>query len=63
MSKWMGLYVCAILRLEKYRYCYGRKWTLELMNNTKIKLPTRKGEPDWSYMENYIKKLPYGDCI
>lgn len=63
MSKWMALYVCAILRLEKYRYCYGRKWTLELMNNTMIRLPTHNKKPDWAFMEKFIKKLPYGDCL
>lgn len=29
-----------------------------------IKLPaTSDGEPDWQWMENYIKSLPYGDRL
>lgn len=59
-----GLFVCAVLRQEKYRYSYGRKWTLENMNNTKVQLPaTCEGEPDWEFMEQYILNLPYGDRI
>ena len=29
-----------------------------------IKLPvTLDGEPDWQFMENYMKSLPYGDRL
>ena len=29
-----------------------------------IKLPiTTDGDPDWQFMENYIKALPYGDRL
>lgn len=63
MSRWMALFVCTILRKEKYRYCYGRKWTMELMNDTRIRLPAKNNKPDWKFMERFMKKLPYGDCI
>ena len=39
------------------------KWVLESMNSTIVKLPTKQGKPDWEFMENYIKSLPYGDRI
>ena len=59
-----GLFVCTVLKHEKYRYSYGRKWTLENMENTEIKLPTTPdGNPDWQWMENYIRALPYGDRL
>lgn len=59
-----GLFVCAVLKHDKYRYSYGRKWTLDNMNDTMVKLPaTPEGKPDWQYMENYIKSLPYGDKL
>lgn len=59
-----GLFVCSILKHDKYRYSYGRKWTLDNMNDTYIKLPaTSEGMPDWQWMENYIKSLPYGDRL
>ncbi len=60
----IGLFVCTVLKHEKYRYSYGRKWTLENMEDTEIKLPaTSEGNPDWQWMENYIKSLPYGDRL
>ena len=53
----LALFICTILRKEKYRYCYGRKWVLESMNETRIKLPTKDNVPDWEWMENYVKSL------
>ena len=59
-----GLFVCTVLKHDKYRYSYGRKWTLDNMNNTMVKLPaTPEGKPDWQWIENYIKSLPYGDRL
>lgn len=64
MNAARALFICAILRQEKYRYSYGRKWTTENMRATRILLPTTPGgRPDWEYMENYIRTLPYGDRI
>ena len=62
-NKYIALFVCADLRQEKYRYSYGRKWILDSMKSTVIKLPEKSGKPDWTYMEDYIKSLPYGDRI
>lgn len=62
-NKYIALFVCAVLRQEKYRYSYGRKWVLESMKSTVIKLPEKYGKPNWSYMEDYMKSLPYGDRI
>jgi len=62
-NKYIALFICAILRQEKYRYSYGRKWVLESMKSTIIKLPEKAGKPDWLYMESYMKSLPYGDRI
>ena len=34
------------------------------LQNENVKLPSdANGEPDWQFMENYIKALPYGDRI
>lgn len=67
LNKYNGLFIVAVLDLERYRYSYGRKYKTNL-NKTKIKLPAIKDKdnryrPDWEYMENYIKSLPYGDRI
>ena len=34
------------------------------MKKSFLQLPIDKvGKPDWDYMENYVKKLPYADKI
>lgn len=62
-NKYIALFICAVLRQEKYRYSYGRKWVLESMRSTVIKLPAKDNKPDFNFMENYVKSLPYGDRI
>lgn len=37
----IGLFIVSVLRQEKYKFSYGRKWTLENMNSTIIKLPIK----------------------
>lgn len=56
-NKNIALFICTILRKEKYRYCYGRKWTLEQMNDTIIQLPSINGKPDWQWIDKYISGL------
>ena len=64
LNKYTALFICAILRQEKYRYSYGRKWVLESMKSTIIKLPKdSSGNPDWHFMEKKVKSLPFGDRI
>ena len=63
-NKYIALFICTVLRCEQYRFCYGRKWTLESMKATNIKLPvSSNGKPDWGYMEQYMKSLPFSDRI
>lgn len=38
-NKYIGLFMVAVIRQEKYKFSYGRKWTLDNMNKTKINLP------------------------
>lgn len=64
----VALFICAVLRQEKYRYAYGRKWTLDSMKDTVIKLPATtdtNGQtvPDWDWMEQYMKSLAYSDFL
>lgn len=60
----IALFICTIIRMEKYRFNYGRKWHLERMRESIIKLPvTQAGKPDWEFMEKYIQSLPYSSQI
>ena len=56
----IATFLITLIEQEKYRYNYGLKWTKEKMEQSLIKLPVRSGTtPDWEFMENYIKSLPY----
>jgi hypothetical protein len=60
----IALFICTLIRLEKYRFNYGRKWHLERMRESQIFLPCdSKGEPDWTYMDSYIRTLPYSSQL
>lgn len=57
-------FVATVIRQEKYRFSYGRIMSKEAVRNTVIRLPqTPDGEPDWKWMEDYMRSLPYSDLI
>lgn len=68
LNKYNGLFVSTVINKNKYKFTYGRKAFKNKFENETIKLPSKLNkkneyEPDWEYMENYIKSLPYGDVI
>ena len=64
LNKYLAMFVVTAIKANRYKFSYGRKWTLEKMKESIIKLPkSTNGSPDWAYMENYIKSLPYSDRI
>lgn len=63
INKYTALFLKTILEKERYRYSYGRSFKMDLIKSTIVKLPTNNNLPDWTFMENYIKSLPYGDRI
>lgn len=57
-NQYISLFIATILKQEKYKYNYGRKWNLKRMKETIIRLPaTPEGNPDWEWMEKYMKTL------
>ena len=63
MNKYIAVFLVTILNLEQYRYNYGRKCSQDRMKKICIKLPNKNGNPDFEYMENYIKSLSYSSSI
>ena len=64
MNKYIAMFLISLIELEKYRWGYGRKWRPIRMPTSIIKLPvTSNNEPDWQYMENYIKSLSFSSSI
>ncbi len=63
MNKYIAMFLTTILNLEQYRYNYGRKCSQDRMKSIRIKLPSKNGNPDFEYMENYIKSLSYSSSL
>lgn len=64
LNKYTGLFIVSILQKERFRYSYGRAFLMDSIKKTKLKLPiSKKNKPDWTFMEEYIKSLPYADKI
>ncbi len=68
-ADWLNIYtasfIITILNQEKYRYpVFGRAFTKDLIKQTKLYLPIDDdGNPDYKFMEDYIKSLPFSNKI
>lgn len=70
-AKWLNVYtasfIIALLNNEKYRYpVFGRAYTKNLIEQTELSLPVKVGneaEPDYQFMEDYIKSRPFSSKI
>ncbi|GHV57628.1 hypothetical protein FACS189460_4500 [Deltaproteobacteria bacterium] len=63
LNKYTALFITTIIKANRYKFGYGRKWTMEKMKKSLVKLPAKNNAPDWGYMERYIMDLPYSDRI
>jgi len=61
---YIWLFFATLIRKEKYRFSYGRKWNSERMRNSEIKLPVDNlWNPDFKFMENFVKNLDKDNLI
>lgn len=60
---YIGLFISTIMKKNSYKYAYGRKLTIQRLEEEIIPLPAAGNTPDWNFMVNYIKSLPYSDKI
>lgn len=64
LNVYIAMFLITMIKKEKYRFNYGRKWHSERMEKSKIRLPVdENGDPDWKFMENFIKGLPYSKYL
>lgn len=60
MSKYAMMFIVSLINQDQYKYAYGRQYRQKTLLKHKIKLPVDlNGNPDWQFMEDYIKTLPY----
>ena len=63
MNRYIALFLVTILNLERYRYNYGRKASQTRLKTISIKLPVKNGQPNFEFMTQYIKGLPYSKSL
>ena len=60
MNQYLGMFLATVINHNQYRFSYGRKASQKRLRKTWIKLPaTAEGKPDWQFMDDFIKSLPY----
>jgi hypothetical protein len=55
MNKNIGLFLSVLIKKLGAKYNYGRQCFLEKLKNETIFLPVKNSQPDWEYMDDYIK--------
>lgn len=64
LNIYIGIFLCTVIEIERYRWAYGRKWRPARMPDSLIKLPvTPEGKPDWVFMESFIKSRAYSNLL
>lgn len=59
LNKYIALFIITILNLQLSKYGFGRKRSQKRIKIEKIFLPKINDKPDFEFMEQYIKSLPY----
>lgn len=53
-----ALFICTVIKQSAYRFGYNDALTSDNLKHLIIKLPaTPNGQPDWAYMESYMKQI------
>lgn len=63
LNAYNSLFLVTVLDKERFKYSFGRKYGKSQLEKAKIKLPSKKGEPDFEFMETFIKSLPFSKSL
>lgn len=64
MDIYTAFFFVTLIRKERYRYNYGRKWGVRRMKSTEIELPVAEdGEPNYELMREYIKSVKFSKSL
>lgn len=64
LNKYNGLFIKTIIEQEKNKWSYGRQIRLGDSKKLLVRLPVnQQGNPDWLFMEEYIKSLSYSSNL
>lgn len=64
LNEYISIFLKPVIESIKPKYNFAREISDYRLNEEIIILPVNKnGNPDWNYMEEYIKALPYSSSI
>ncbi len=63
LNSYIGMFLVTVLDQERFKYSFGRKYGKTQLQKSKIKLPAKNKNPDWNFMENYIRSLSYSSSL
>ena len=64
INQYVALFFCTVIKAESVKYTFNNKWTQKIMRTSSIPLPAKEdGNPDYIFMEEYIKSLPYSHIL
>ena len=64
LNNYIAIFLKPIIESIKPKYNFAREISDSRLSKEKFSLPVdKKGNPDWGFMENYIKSLPYSASI
>ncbi|MEZ2637027.1 restriction endonuclease subunit S [Morganella morganii] len=62
-NQYIALFIIPIIRANKFKFSYGRKWHMDRMIETEISLPVKGDKLDLELMESFILSLPFSSKI
>jgi len=64
LTPFIAMLLITLIRKEKFKFNYGRKWYKERMEKSIIRLPVDEAmQPDWDFIEKFIKSLNFSRGI
>jgi type I restriction-modification system DNA methylase subunit len=64
LSVYQKIFLINIIEHNRFRYAYGRIPSNKRFLGSKLSLPVNvNGQPDWDFIEKYIKALPYSKSL
>ena len=58
LNQYVGIFLARCLSINKEKFSHGHSWTGSRLKNTQVMLPvTDDGEPDYQFMEDYVREL------
>jgi hypothetical protein len=63
-NQYIAMFIIPIIKHNKFRFSYGRKWHKERMEETLLSIPVcEDGKPNLKFMEEYIMSLQFSNSI